>query len=282
MTALCVGARCQRREEGPYEAADGLRTCYGCRDATGRDALAAARLYEDLALVLTGGGSKAERVSGTRESVGLNIDDTAAEERAAIRSTLAGWCRNVAEDRGVSLPQDTVVSMALFLRTHADWLARQDFAGDVSAELADVAWRGRRVAYRVPSDAVFIGTCPITYIGADVLTGVVGQVPCGERLFVAAGSYHAVECRGCGTVEPLEWWQQRIVGDVAAHATAVEIAALLSQRFMREVERGQIREWWRAGRVARVGVDDRKRPLYDTAAVVEYADSVWGEKAEAS
>lgn len=273
VTVLCVGARCQRAEEGPYEAADGLRTCYGCRDATGRDALAAARLYEDLALVLTGGGSKTERVSGTRDSVGLNLDDTAAEERAAIRVTLAGWCRNVAEDRGVTLPQDTVVSMALFLRTHADWLARQDFAGDVSAELSDAAWRGRRVAYRKQSDAVFIGECPVE----DVY-----QIACGARLYVTEGAIMAVECRGCGTRLSVGEWLQRMGVKTGAQDTAENLAASLSATFGKVVDRNVVRNWWRRGKVLRVGVDGRNRPLYDSAAVLAYAESVWSEKESAA
>lgn len=309
VTVLCVGARCQRAEEGPSQAADGLNLCYPCRGHLGDNALKAARLYEDLALVLTGGGSKAERVSGTRDSVGLNLDDTAADERDTIWRCLSATCATVAGGRGVAVPQETVISMALFVRTHADWLARQDCAGDVSAELADAAWRGRRVAYRKRSDAVFIGECPMPPedrlcpdCGGHGLTGrqhpdtphldevcrgcdgagYLPFEPCGERLYVTEGAIMAVECRGCGTIASVGEWLQRMGVETGAQDTAENLAASLSATFGKAVDRNVVRNWWRRGKVLRVGVDGRNRPLYDSAAVLAYAESLWSDKESAA
>jgi hypothetical protein len=275
MTKLCVGAKCQRDVNGPRLAENGLYLCFHDRDRLGHNAFEAGRVYEALAHVLTRTGRPGERVSGSSGSVGISLDPVAADERNTVRVVLAGWCRVVAEERGVHLPQDTTVGMAMYLRTHADWLARQPYASDVSAELDDAAWNSARRRLAYPSGgALFIGECPLHVLDDDRV------VVCGTRLTVRPEDHGMVSCRGCGAAETVEEWQRRIVGDLGATATAAEVAALLSWRWKRPVDRDQVRQWWRDGKIERAGKDRRDRPLYLPAQVLAYAAVLWGPSSE--
>jgi len=115
-----------------------------------RDARQAAELYDELALVLTGGSGHTGRVSGSP-------DRTRLPNPAAI----ASWCRLVAEERGVELPEDTVADMGAYIARHAHWLAAHPAAGEAADELRELA-HGRpwRVCYPDGTRAVDVGPCP--------------------------------------------------------------------------------------------------------------------------
>jgi hypothetical protein len=275
---LCIGARCRRRDDGPRLAAPELLLCYACRDRISVCAFEAGRVYEALGSVLARAGRASERVSGSRGSVGLAIDPLVADERNTIRVVLVGWCQVVVQKRPAHPPQDTNVSLAMFLRTHADWIARQYWAGDVSAELDDAAWNSARRRLAFPSGpGVFIGECPL-HVAREG-----GLEVCGTRLTVRPDDDGIVTCRGCGATETIEEWQRRIVGDLGTTASAVEVAALLSWRWKRPVDRDTVRQWWRDGKVDRVTgadgepvLDGRRRPVYSVAQCLGYARALWG------
>lgn len=150
MTVLCLSPHCYTTELGvlvPRQAADGLRLCNPCVSRLAPQSLAAADLYDELALALTTSGTPGEtpppNKPGSREP-----NEAAVWSRAHIRHTLASWCKLIAEDRGLSLPDDDVHAMASYIGRHSMWLAAQSFADEVCVELRELAFgRARAVAY---------------------------------------------------------------------------------------------------------------------------------------
>ena len=170
---LCVGFHCRAfgwhspecvdgdcRGCLPRLAADGLRLCGVHRDRIAEDAIAAAVLYDELALVLAASDRPGERTSGTPEH-GTAVSERVMDARNSIRSILVGWCRLVSEERGISLPADFVGAMARYVAKHADWLAAHPAAADVSAELHELA-RGEpwRLAYPTGARVFVVTDCP--------------------------------------------------------------------------------------------------------------------------
>lgn len=245
--ATCGG--CQ-----PARAADGLYLCGRCARLLERDPWEAARLYVDLGQVLAGGSSTGERGPGGR-STGVELHPVAVEARGAIRSTLAGLCRIVAEERGLALPDDTPVAMARFLSRHAQWLAAHRAAGEFAGELRDVATDGRskRVAYAVSSDRTLIGLCNQPRADADGDPGAV----CGAKIWhrPSPETHDAarivtepiIECTGCGTIGSVLWWRWELcsAADGSEIVDAYEAAAFLSHRWLRPVQPGLVWQWGR-------------------------------------
>ncbi|HWB35952.1 MAG TPA: hypothetical protein VHA75_08005 [Rugosimonospora sp.] len=149
-TLLCASTGCWRDadtgELRPRPAADGLRLCSRCARLLGEDVATLGTRYEELVVALTAPGKRAERVSSSREP-GLSLNDAAVEARRHIRHELASLARLIAEERGVSLPEDRVPAIAAFVGTHAEWLAAHEAAGEFAAELRDLARATARIAY---------------------------------------------------------------------------------------------------------------------------------------
>src|SRR5690606_27602316 len=125
----------------------------------GRDARQAAELYDELALALVGGTGAAERTSGSPDPTRLP-NPAAMEARGTIRAVLAAWCRSIAEERGVELPEDTVAAMGAYIARHAHWLAAHPAAGEAADELRELAARAHRIAYPDGTRVVHVGPCP--------------------------------------------------------------------------------------------------------------------------
>lgn len=158
-TADCADPHCAGCQ--PWAAADGLRLCQLHTRRLADDARQAARLYDELEHALQGGsGGGAGRISGTPDPARLP-NPAAIEARATIRHTLAAWCRLIADERGISLPRDHVADMGEYIARHADWLAAQEYAGEASDELRELA-HGRpwRIAYPDGVRRVEVGPCP--------------------------------------------------------------------------------------------------------------------------
>lgn len=167
---LCISPRCWTGQSGdPHLAADGLYLCIRCTTNIATDARSAAELHAELALVLSASGRPGEtpppNKPGSREP-----NDAAVVARATISHVLASWCKLISEERGMHLPRqrceeilpdgiqgppqrfwrviDEPSRMADYIAKHAEWLAAQHFADEVSDELAELAHgKPRSVAY---------------------------------------------------------------------------------------------------------------------------------------
>jgi len=178
-TDSCPGNPC--RGCLPGWAADGLRLCPVDVRRLGENPVKLGELYGELELVLRG----TERGGGRPGAPGSASPprDAVVAMRGEIRHVLVGWCRLVAEERGVSLPggwhlqrlprgfigppnrvwgyDDTMPGVAAYVAKHAEWLAAQDFAGEVADELAGLASRAWGLAYPSGTRTVQAGPCPL-------------------------------------------------------------------------------------------------------------------------
>lgn len=181
MTALCLAPRCRAYGQHhphcrdatcrgclPRQAADGLRLCWPHVRHLADDARQAAQLYDELEHVLIGAPAPGGRVSGSPDRTRLP-NMAAVEARSTIRHTLVAWCRLISEERGVGLPRDEVADMGAYVARHAQWLAAQEYAGEASDELRELA-HGRpwRIAYPDGTRVVRVGDCPHDGCGGQI------------------------------------------------------------------------------------------------------------------
>jgi hypothetical protein len=152
----CDGDQC--RGCLPGWAADGLRLCAVCTRRHGENAVKAAELHGELELMLRPSGSGGQ-VTGKPGSASPPRDAVVAM-RTEIRAVLASWCRFIAEERGIGLPDDEVTAMGNYLRLHGEWLAATEYAGEVADELASLASRAWGLAYPSGTRRIEVGPCP--------------------------------------------------------------------------------------------------------------------------
>lgn len=132
----------------PRQAADGLYLCEIHDRVIGEDALVTALRYTDLGRILTGGSQAlGDIVSGTKTSVGLELNERAAEMRAIIKHRLVAIVKMISEERGLPLPADRVPDLARYIAKHSRWLAAHSAAGDISDELAETASEAFHIAH---------------------------------------------------------------------------------------------------------------------------------------
>lgn len=250
----------------PRPAADGLRLCYVCADRIGPDARKAAVLHADLELQLIRRVGRGERIGFNGAAV---PDDAVVAARSAIRATLVGLARVIADERGIGLPVDEVSAIAAYAARHGSWLAAHPAAGEHSRDLRDIATDRRtwKLAYPTGSDRLYIGDCPLPTDDGEA---------CGTRLHQRADEL-LLTCPSCGTYGAVEWWQQRIAGTPGAVVDAYAAAAHLSARWLRPVDPALIRKWASRGRAEPVSRDDRGRALYRFADLIAEAGRIWGE-----
>ncbi len=143
----------------PRYSADGRNLCEVCTRRLAEDATTAAQLYAELELVLAAPGRLGEHTSGTPDH-GTELNDRAVEARTLIRHTLVSWCLLIAEERGITTPEDTVDALAEYVDRHSVWLSAHGAAGDCAEEIADLAhgapWR---TAYPSGARRFKVGPC---------------------------------------------------------------------------------------------------------------------------
>lgn len=299
MTLLCIAPHCgihnrhtdQCDDDAcrgclPRRAADGLLLCDRDTERLADDAWQAAELYDDLLLAALG-TRQGEKTSGSRNP-GLDPGAERMEARSSIRATLVSLCRVVAEERGITLPADSVQGMARFIGKHSLWLAAHHAADEHAHDLRDIASDPRtwRLAYPTSSDALYIGECPL-----HVTTPEGDREVCGTRLRQRCDE-PLITCPGCGTRETVEQWQRWIVGNHDGVVDAYAAAAHLAVRWHRPVDPATVRKWGQ--RTNTTGVeplsepdptdpdrrrlirDQKGRTLYPLTALVAYAERTWG------
>lgn len=279
---------CQRAR-----AADGLYLCGRCAGLLERDPWTAARLWVALGQALAGGTGRHGPGSDT---VGLAPDVVAMEARGAIRATLVGLCRLVAEERGHTLPEDTVLDMARFLCRNARWLAAHAAAGEHAGELRDVVTDGRSwaAAYPVRGDRTLIGVCNQARSAASVEHSgrAEGTEACGTPLWHREGE-ETLTCPACGTSGTVQWWRWEMcsAGEREGIVDAYAAAAYLSWRWDRLVEPALVRKWGQRHRLTLRALvrdgdtvvegellrDHLGRVLFVLGELEAHAVKVWGE-----
>lgn len=178
----CIGCSCGRQPrctalehcDGclPRLAADGAYICVPHRNRLAEDAMTAALFYAELELRLALSDRPGELVTGT-PTRSPAVNEAAVEARKLIRHTLVGWSKLISEERGITLPDDTVTAMGGYVAKHADWLAATEYADEVCDELHELAWgQPRRVARPSGTKVKELGPCPVEECAGAVMVVV--------------------------------------------------------------------------------------------------------------
>jgi hypothetical protein len=299
----------------PRWAADGLLLCDVDTRRIAEDAGRAADQYLGLesSIIRRGGGGEQEKTSGSSSGAPVP-DDEVMDTRVKIRDLLGAIVRLISEQRGVTRPgggrsapelaprpntkdpagltahrPDDLRPLAAFIARHAEWIAAHRYGPTIARDLRNIAGDGRiwALAYPAGSDRLYIGDCPAILTDDDG-----AESTCGNRLYQYAGQ-PLVECSNCGVRDTLEQWRRWVVADAHGEVNAYTLASHLAQTWMRPVDPAVIRQWASRGKIAaltepdpdvrgstRPKRDERRRVMYDLAAAVEYAETIWGPPAE--
>jgi hypothetical protein len=191
-------------------------------------------------------------------------------------------------------PSTPMEPLAAFVGTHKRWIAALPDAGAVAEQLRELARPGSdawRLAYPSSTSRLYIGDCPWLVTDLDGVESV-----CATRLYWD-GEAPLIRCEGCETDETIEQWQRWIVGEHGGEVDNFAAAADLSLRWSRPVDPSLLRKWAQRARLAGreimvleldpadpVGVkmrprrDEKRRVLYDLAAVWDEARRIWGDQ----
>jgi hypothetical protein len=285
---LCVIAACQceldahlagcnsERCRGclPLRAEKGSRACTACRLRAWDRLGELASLYDALlqpTRVPSGGG----KASGGTERP-QTLAEPAVRAREAIKVALVGWCCLLEEDLGAPLPEeDTVRAIVVHLLRHLRTLLGSEHAERLCEEIDELWSEGRRRAFPTGPSGQALGRCPAC-----------------DTLVRSSTAHGDIRCRGCGQTRTVDEWQQLLVGDLAADASATlgDLASWLSTRYGRAVEIATLWQWTSRGvmvagpdgararvHLARTGDDPASRAaLYSVADAARIGAGLYG------
>lgn len=177
----------------PPRVAPGRMICAECRDQVEEDLVELPGLYELCAHMLDPRRQHIrERVSGYRPR-GIVLNDAAVTIRTDILGELASWCALVANERGVSGPDElSIRRLTSFLAVHLDWLTEHPSAPDLADELAELARSAGEVLLR-PS------------AGHSLEVGRCAHPGCDRLVRAECEPSYQVSCEGGHVWTPDQW-----------------------------------------------------------------------------
>jgi hypothetical protein len=163
-SSLCVGQKCGSMPHGTRPrrtAAPGLRLCTSCYHDLKANLIELPEIYDDCESALHPKRNPTmQRVSGSRQSPGIRLDEGAISARSSIVGFLASWAAMVADERSVTRPAHRSPGvLADFLVAHLNWLLAHHTAADFAAEISELSHHARRSAYTQPSLRIDLGQC---------------------------------------------------------------------------------------------------------------------------
>ena len=252
----------------PGLAMDGGLVCLHHHERAMNDLEQLPGLDDDLGAVLVRRSNMlGTYVTGSRDSVGIVLDQDVMDARDYLRNRLTNLAGFVCEERGLTGPTERDVrGLTAWLERHGEWMSANETLAPVwGRQVANLRAEGRRWAYRSRQTSIKLGECPMT--GDD-------GAPCGRAVRHDPSDYAGqnVTCRGCGTTGTVDWWQHIIWGD-GAYLPANEVAALLTTRYNRVVPPSTIRAWATKQIITRH--DTPGGTVYDLTEVRAHADTIW-------
>jgi hypothetical protein len=221
---------CTSNDGVAYRAVPGRLACDPCAEKLAKALTSLGKLYYELLdieeLIPGGSGTNtggSRPVPGPRSPAvdGLLVhsdvrSSTSAGQPPAALASIAGWAREVREERSLDTARDQLrgtvpdgrITMAREIATlrfnwhfvmGQEWLG--DFADEVHAVLAAL-----RSAGRMDAPTIRLGTCTVRVLGIDTTTGPV-TLECGARLRVRTDATE-LRCSNCGTVWPRSRWHE--------------------------------------------------------------------------
>jgi hypothetical protein len=200
-STLCVGHKCGSLPRGSRPrrtAAPGLRLCTTCYHDLKASLIELPEIYDDCESVLHPRRNPTlQRVSGSRQSTGIRLDEAAITARSGIVGFLASWAALVVDERSVGKPAHrTPGALADFLLTHLNWLLAHPTAADFASEISEITHRARRSAYTQPAVRLDLGQCIHSDCNAAMTTAP--SIRDGRRT-------REVSCTAGHTWQPHQW-----------------------------------------------------------------------------
>jgi hypothetical protein len=158
-------------------------------------------------------GQNPVKVTGSRRSTGICLNEEAMDVRGNVVGVLASWRDMIAEERGVSGPKGRDVrKLALFIEAYLDWLATHCVAGDFAEEITGLVRSVKRVLNPAQVRTIDIAPCPWEGCGQMVRA----SISTVERRLPPQ-----VSCGAGHTWQPGEWLNlSRQVGPINCDALA--------------------------------------------------------------
>ncbi|MFG2680443.1 OvmZ protein [Streptomyces sp. NPDC048392] len=153
------------------------RICTGCLDRTGRELRTLLALYKesDETLAAVPGTALRQRVSGSRGTVGIVLDERVVSLRSQVTETLRQWARLVLDERGGAAPEATghgLGRLVRFLRQQLTWFADHPAGVDFTEEITELLTALGELFGPGPVRRFPLGPCPRHACGGT-LFGVV-------------------------------------------------------------------------------------------------------------
>ncbi|WP_059008595.1 hypothetical protein [Streptomyces specialis] len=163
-TSLCLGNNCGSRPQAtrPHPPAGSApRLCATCHHSLSAALLELPQIYEDCEPALLPRRNPAlQRVSGSRRSTGILLDEEVITIRSGIIGFLASWSALVADERSVTRPvRRQPAELAAFLVRHLNWLVDHPAGADFIEEIAHITTHAQRSAYTQPALRIELGQC---------------------------------------------------------------------------------------------------------------------------
>ncbi|MEU9384016.1 OvmZ protein [Streptomyces sp. NPDC048279] len=173
------------------------RICGRCLDRIDGALGTLLDLYRESDQALAPGGPVLrERVSGSRATVGIVLDERALALRTRTAEVMALWARLVVDERTGIRPADRGVgALVRFLRRQLSWLAGHPAGPDFDEELAELLGELRALLGPGPARRLALGPCTRPECGGTLY----GVLPAdgGDRVpnHVACDDGHALPPR---------------------------------------------------------------------------------------
>jgi len=146
----------------PWPAADGIHLCQHHAERLAENIQRIPQLWDDLEEVLGGSGSgDGSPVTGGSVDPAIPINPAVTDLRANIKNGLVSWCRHIAEERGHTLPADTITDICAYLARNASWITAQaTIAGEASDTINQLVRITHTHAYPGGHHHISLGPCP--------------------------------------------------------------------------------------------------------------------------
>lgn len=223
--------------------------CGACEADIARALNAVPGLTADLDVTLARQTSRT--TAGRSAVVPLPFDPRASEAAWVLRSTLAGWVRQLQEHRPEPWPADTPQDMAAWLSARLQRLVRHPAAPEAHGEITEAVRAAQRVVDR-PQERRFAGYCD-----------------CGAALYARPGAA-TVRCRDCDA-DPYDVDERRqaMLAAVADQLMPAHQAAAALSGLVAPLSADLVRKWAERGQIDARGRDLAGRPLYRLSDVLD-------------
>ncbi|MGZ4517274.1 MAG: hypothetical protein ACXVXN_05030 [Mycobacteriaceae bacterium] len=249
--------------------ADNAFVCTPCFVPLERDLAEVTFLADELQTQITRQTNTGSQTFGSRSrETPLPYNPAASAVASQYRAILVSWALMVSEERGTTLPADTLAGIGVYLLGSLEWIRHHPAAHDALTEIREATNDARRVIDRIP-ERLYVGPCDPSgehHSSEEWPEDLAG--PCRTDLYAHVGAKFAT-CPRC----TLSWHvadRREYLLDQAQDSlvTAGELSQFLVI-FGEAIRRKRVYQWEERGIVVSHGVNANGDRLYRVSEVAE-------------